>query len=108
MKEVQEFQDLGELSKVVRIEDDVGPSGVDTLVLDDGKRFADAANDFREVLDEYYGDHIEKRTREDEKIVVERVVLQSDELPYIEYQIVSESSLARKREGKVLSDRSEK
>jgi len=46
--------------------------------------------EIREVIDKHYGERINSVVDEDEKIIIERAVILSDNLPYIEYQKVDE------------------
>lgn len=85
---VEEFQDLGNLSQTIRTVDEVGPSGVEPLVPDDATSHGEALQNLRAVIDEYYGDHLDRLADEDEEVIIERLVVLSDDLPYIEYSIV--------------------
>ncbi len=90
MDGVIELQDLGELKTTLRTAEGTGPTGVETLRVNDGKSFSEASEAFRAVLDEYYGENFDRITGPDESVVIERLVVQSDDLPYIEYRIVEE------------------
>jgi demethoxyubiquinone hydroxylase (CLK1/Coq7/Cat5 family) len=92
MNDIVELQDLGEIGPTIRPDNMVSSSGVATLTLDDESSFIDSMDALREVLDEHYGDHLEELSSEDEKLVIERVVLRSDEHPYIEFNVVEELS----------------
>lgn len=85
---IEEFQDLGELKQTIRTIDEVGPSGVEPLVPDDSASHGEALQNLRAVIDEYYGDHLDRLANEDEEVIIERLVVLSDDLPYIEYSIV--------------------
>jgi len=92
MQGIEEFQDLGDLGPYIRSIDMVGASGVEPLVPNDDASFADASEAFREVLDEHYDERMDELTEDGEKLIVERLVLQADDVPYIEYSIVDEYS----------------
>lgn len=85
-----EFQDLGDLSHTVRKQEDIGASGASVLMPDDDTSFGDASQAFRDVLDEHYSEHIDKLADDGETVIVERLVLPSDDVPRIEYQLVEE------------------
>lgn len=84
------FQDLGDATLTIRNLDDIGPSGIAQLVPDDDGDHLGALEEIREVLEENYGEQLDKLTDDDEKLIVERAVLRSDELPHIEYRVVDE------------------
>lgn len=90
MQGVEEFQDVGDLKPVIRSIDMVGPSGVEPLVPDNDSTFGESTEVFRDVLDEHYGERLDELTEEDEELVIERLVIQADDVPYIEYTIVDE------------------
>lgn len=90
MQDLEEFQDFGEIKPIIRSTDMVGASGVQSITPDEDKSFADASEAFREVLDEYYSEWLDNIEQEDERLVIERLILQSDDIPYIEYTIVDE------------------
>lgn len=90
MQGIEEFQDLGDLGPYIRSIDMVGPSGVEPLVPNEDTSFADASEAFRDVLDEHYDERMDELTEDGEKLIVERLVLQADDVPYIEYSIVDE------------------
>lgn len=90
MDEIEEFQDLGDLKSTLRRSESVGPSGVESLVPDEGKTFAEAQAAFREVVEEYYGDNLDRLAGEDEEALIERIVVKSDDVPHIEYTVVEE------------------
>lgn len=90
MERVEELQDLGDLSPIILKEEDTGPGGVEPLVTDDGKGFGEASEAFREVLDEYYGDRLDELAGDGERVLVDRLVVPSDDVPHVEYQIVEE------------------
>lgn len=87
---VEELQDLGELTQTIRKEDDVGPSGVNVLVPDEAEEHADAISEIRSIIDEHYGDTLDRLSGEGERVVIERLVVQSDDLPHIEYRLVTD------------------
>lgn len=86
----RQFQDLGELKSIVREPEDIGASGVEPLLPDDAARHGEALSDIRAVVDEYYGDHLDHISGEGERVVIERLVVPSNDLPHIEYQLVEE------------------
>jgi len=88
MQGVEEFQDLGDLCSTIRKREDVGVNGVLRLQPDGDGSHAEAMEDIRDVIDEHYGERIDLVVDEDEKIIIERAVILSDNLPYIEYQLV--------------------
>lgn len=85
-----QFQDLGELQPTIRTVDGVGANGVARLIPDDDKSHVEALEDIREVIDEHYGERIEDLAEDGQEVVIERVVLRSDDLPHIEYRLVDE------------------
>lgn len=90
MEGVIELQDLGELKSTIRTVEGVGPTGVEPLMPDEGTSFGEASEAFRGVLEEYYGDNLDRLAGEDERVLIERVVVKADDVPYIEYTIVDE------------------
>lgn len=90
MQGIEEFQDLGDLGPTIRDGESVGVNGVLRLQPDGDASHAEAMEDIREVIDEHYGERIDSVVDEDEKIIIERAVILSDNLPYIEYQKVDE------------------
>jgi len=87
---VQQFQDLGELKQVVRMPDETGASSVEILLPDEPANHGEALAEIREVVDKYYGGSFDRLTEEDERVIIERLVVPSDDLPRIEYQIVDD------------------
>jgi hypothetical protein len=85
-----EFQDLGELTKTLRTVEGIGPSGVEVLRSNDDSTHSDAMEDFRAVVDGHYSDAIDELAGDAERVIIERIVIQSDERPYIEYSLVDE------------------
>jgi hypothetical protein len=88
--DVKQLQDLGDATVKVRPADDVGARGVTRLIPDDDGNHLNALEEIREVLDEHYGERIEEIANDGTEVVVERVVLPADDLPYIEYRLVDE------------------
>jgi hypothetical protein len=84
------FQDLGELKQIVRFPDETGSAGVETLLPDEAASHGEALAEIREVVDKYYGGNFDRLADEDERVVVERFVAPSDDLPYIEYRVVDD------------------
>lgn len=87
---VNQFQDLGDLSQKIRLITETGPSGVETLMPNDGVGHGEAMSDFRQVLESHYGNQLSELAGDDEQVIVQRIVLKSDEMPHIEYQLVDE------------------
>ena len=86
---VKTFQDLGEVAQSVRFTEECGPRGVASLIPDDGSHI-DAMGNIRDIIDEYYGDNIDRIADDDQRVIIERLVVPSDDLPYIEYQLVDD------------------
>ena len=84
------FQDLGDGTMTIREKNTIGPSGVETLVPDGDTSHIDALEDVRSIIDDYYGESIDNLCDDDEKVVIERVVFQSEALPHIEYTVVDD------------------
>ena len=87
---MQTFQDLGELTQIVRTPEGTGPSGVETLLPDEPANHGEALEEIRAVIDEYYSESLDRLADENERVVVERLVVPSNDLPHIEYKIVDE------------------
>jgi len=87
---VQQFQDLGELTQIIRMPDETGPSGVETLLPDEPANHSEALQELRAVIDEYYSESFDRLADDDERVIVERLVVPSNDLPHIEYKIVDE------------------
>lgn len=87
---VESFQDLGDLTQTVRTTDEVGPSGIEPLVLDTDATHGDAMQELRAVIEKNYGDHLDRLADDGEKVIINRLVVQSDDHPHIEYQLVEE------------------
>lgn len=86
--QLNEFQDLGDLQLKLRSIEDTGPSGVEPLYPDDDKSHVEALEKIRDIVDEHYGEMFDRLCDDDEEVVIERLVLKSDDVPYIEYQVV--------------------
>jgi hypothetical protein len=86
---LHEYQDLGESKKLIRRPEETGRSGVEVLVPDGGSQ-TEALEQIRDVIDEHYGNNLDRLCDDDERVVINRLVLQSDDLPHIEYRIVDE------------------
>lgn len=87
----QEMQDLGEATRTIRPAREVGGSGVATLVPNEDASHLEAMEEIRAIIDEYYGESIDRVVDNDgDRVVVERLVVNSDDLPHMEYSIVSE------------------
>lgn len=87
----RQFRDLGELSPTIRLESGVGPRGVEPLAPNDDESHITALEQIRTIIDEHYGDSIERLCGDDQELIIERAVFLSDNVPYIEYQIVEEA-----------------
>lgn len=90
MDGIETLQDVGRRPPLIRTTMMIGQSGVATLVPDNDSKFLDANNQFRKVLDEHYGERLDELAEDDEQLVIERVVVQADRVPYIEYTVVEE------------------
>jgi hypothetical protein len=86
--DVEQFQDLGDVGKTLRTVDEVGGEGVSPLLPDGAGDHTAAIEEIREIVDEHYGDSLDELSGDDEKLVIERLVLPSDCVPHIEYRIV--------------------
>lgn len=87
---VRNFQDLGESTVTIRKWDEVGANGVARLIPDDDGSHLDALADIRETIDKHYGERIEDLADDGQEVIIERVVLRSDDLPHIEYRVATE------------------
>lgn len=85
---VRDFQDLGDATVTIRRWDEVGANGVARLIPDDDGSHLDALEDIRATIDEHYGERIQDLADDDQEVIIERVVLRSDDLPHIEYRVV--------------------
>lgn len=87
---VRDFQDLGELTRTIRREDEVGYSGVELLIPEPNGEHTEAIQEIRSVIDEHYGESVERLADDDERVIIEQLVIPADDLPYIEYTLVDE------------------
>lgn len=86
-----EAQDLGELSVVTRPKENVSTRhNIEILYPDEGREHIEAMKAFRDVIDEYYGDRLDELVDDNERIIIERVYILSDDVPFIEYAVVEE------------------
>ena len=82
-------QNFGDLSQTIRVDEPAG-SGVEVLYPDENSGHIEALEKINKVIYEHYGDDISELADEDEEVIITRVTLPSDDLPQIEYSIVSE------------------
>jgi len=86
--DVEQFQDLGDLGQTLRLSEEVGGAGVEPLLPDDSGSHTSAIQKFRQIVDEHYGDNLERFAGDGEKVLIERLVVPSDDVPHIEYRVV--------------------
>lgn len=86
---LHEYQDLGELKKVIRQPKETGASGVEMLVPDDGRQI-EALEQVSDAIHDHYGNSLDRLCDDDQRVIIERVTFRSDDLPYIEFTVVDE------------------
>jgi hypothetical protein len=88
--QVTELQNLGELTQTIRTEDEVGQSGIESLIPEPDGKHTDAMQEIRSVIDEHYGESVERLAGDGEQVVIERLIVPADDLPHIEYTLVDD------------------